>query len=182
MNVVGKELIKLSSRQTNRKILWCWEPKGETGKTFLAKWLVVKKQACYLQMGKKTDIAHAFTGQKIVVFDLTRSDKDFLNYDVLESLKNGLFFSPKYDSRTKVFEPVKLIVMANWPPCLEKLSEDRWDIFKVGDESLPEPEPDPEPTPLNGSEMIRNGEFGRDLMIEKAKPFSLFSNGYFEME
>jgi len=81
--------------QTDRKILWVWEPEGNTGKSWLAKWLVVNRNACYLQMGKKTDIAHAYKGEKVVAFDLTRSDKDFLNYDVLESLKNGVFFSPK---------------------------------------------------------------------------------------
>lgn len=85
----------MKCRQTTRKILWVWEPVGNTGKSWLAKWLVVNKGACYLQMGKKTDIAHAYKGEEVVAFDLTRSDKDFLNYDVLESLKNGVFFSPK---------------------------------------------------------------------------------------
>jgi len=91
----GTTSLGVTCSQTDRKILWVWEPEGNTGKSWLAKWLVVNRKACYLQMGKKTDIAHAYKGEEMVAFDLTRSDKDFLNYDVLESLKNGVFFSPK---------------------------------------------------------------------------------------
>lgn len=69
--------------------------------------------------------------------DLTRSQENMLNYGMIESFKNGVFFSPKYNSITKIFKPVKMIIFANWLPDKEKLSEDRWDIHHIAEPGIP---------------------------------------------
>lgn len=120
-----------SGRQDSRKVLWVWEATGSVGKSWLAKWLIVNRDAFYIQNGKNADIAYAYSNEEYVVMDLTRSQENMLNYGMIESFKNGVFFSPKYNSTTKIFKPVKMVIFANWQPDKEKLSEDRWDIHHV---------------------------------------------------
>jgi hypothetical protein len=118
--------------------MWVWEAKGGVGKTMLAKWLIVNKGAFYLQNGKNTDIAHAYRSQEYVVVDLTRSQEGMFNYGMLESFKNGIFFSPKYESQTKIFKPAKIVVFANWEPDKTKLSADRWDVHHIANLAIPQ--------------------------------------------
>jgi len=111
-----------------RIIHWYWEPTGSCGKTTFATHIIMHFDAIYLQGGKKSDIAHAYNGQRVVIFDLPRSMQDFISYDGLESVKNGILFSPKYDSTMKLFDRPHVIVFANFPPDEDKLSHDRWRV------------------------------------------------------
>ena len=43
--------------------------------------------------GKSADVKFAFDGQKVAVFDLSRSPETHVNYEVTESIKNGVCFS-----------------------------------------------------------------------------------------
>ena len=86
-------------------------------------------------MIKRTDIKYAYTGQKVVIFDLTRSQEDHFNYEVMESLKNGIFFSSKYESKMKIYPSPHVIVFSNWAPQLNKMSPDRWDLQTDMDQS-----------------------------------------------
>ncbi len=78
--------------------------------------------------GKSADIKYGYNGERVVIFDYSRSQEDSINYQVLEDLKNGIFFSPKYQSAMKVFEIPHVIVFANFEPKREKLSADRWAV------------------------------------------------------
>lgn len=118
-------------RQTDREVLWIWEKVGNTGKSFLAKHLMACCGAMYLSNGKTSDIAYAYCHEPLVVFDFSRSFEEYINYGVIESLKNGVLFSTKYQSKTKVFKPAKIIVFANFEPDTDKLSEDRWDVIHL---------------------------------------------------
>lgn len=112
--------------QDDRKVLWLVDYEGGCGKTVLAKWLFVNLGAFYMQGGKAADVACAWKGEEYVVCDFTRDKEDVVNYSVLESFKNGLMFSPKYESSTKVAaKPCKVLVLSNWDPDQSKLSADR---------------------------------------------------------
>lgn len=113
-----------------REILWVYDPKGNTGKTMMAKWLVDHMGAFYTNGGKHTDIVHAYNMEAIVVFDYVRESEAYVNYGVLEQLKNGICFSPKYESGMKRFEVPHVIVFANFYPATNKLSEDRLVVIK----------------------------------------------------
>ena len=127
----GSVLVKLL-QQDDRKVLWLVDEEGGKGKTFLAKMLVVKHGAFYVTGGKNADIAHAYKGEEIVVFDLMRQQQEHNNfYSSIEQFKNGLMFSGKYESSTKIFKPCKVIVMANWEPDYNTLSADRWDVCRL---------------------------------------------------
>ena len=64
--------------------------------------------------------------ESTVIFDLSRSQLEKLNYDTLESIKNGMIFSTKYELRLKLYMPPRMIVFMNKRPELHKnLSDDR---------------------------------------------------------
>lgn len=115
--------------QDDRKIIWYVDYEGGAGKTFLTKWLLATKDAFVARGGKVADIAYAYKGQDIVVFDFTRDKEDFVNYSAIEALKDGLIASPKYESCLKLKRnPARIICFSNFRPDLSKLSADRWDI------------------------------------------------------
>lgn len=101
----------------------------------MTKYLVAMKGATRFSNGKSADIAYAIKGTpKIVVFDFSRSQEEHLNYAIIEDVKNGLVFSPKYESCCKIFPIPHVIVFANWPPDMNKMSIDRWDINLITDD------------------------------------------------
>lgn len=123
----------IREKPDKRKVHWFWEPDGNKGKSTLTKYLVIKHDAIVVS-GKSSDIKHALMKRssiKLVIFDVPRSNLEFINYQTIEEIKNGLIFSGKYDSGQKVFNSPHLIIFANEPPCQRKLSEDRWDIRRI---------------------------------------------------
>lgn len=126
-----KEVMKNLENQDNRKITWVVDTQGNKGKTWLAKYLMCEKEAFYVQGGKTQDIAYAYNYEKYVVFDFTRSQQEYVNYSTIESFKNGLLFSPKYESITKKFGSCKVLCLSNWSPDLNQLSRDRWQIYDI---------------------------------------------------
>lgn len=129
------EVVERVEAQNDRQVTWVIDPKGGKGKSWLANWLYANKDAFIVDCGKQADIAHAYDCQGWVVFDITRSREENVNYQVIECFKNGRIFSPKYDSCMKIFDPAKVIVFANWAPDYSALSEDRWDIVDMEAES-----------------------------------------------
>lgn len=117
--------------QQDRKVLWIVDPIGNQGKTWLAKYLVVKKQAFYTTAGKKADVQHAWKGQRYVVIDCSRQKQEFFNYEIIEEFKNGMVCKAKYDSRTVICKFCRIVVFSNWDPDTSKLSQDRWDIMRI---------------------------------------------------
>ncbi len=114
--------------QDSRKVLWYYDKVGNTGKSYLAKYLFVKHTAFLVMNGKSADISYAYDSQSLVVFDFARTLEEYVNYQVIESFKNGVLFSPKYESKVKIFQPARVVVFANFLPDTSKLSADRWDI------------------------------------------------------
>jgi len=131
-----KEL--LDEEPDDRKIHWYWEETGNVGKTAFAKWMCTKYSALYLT-GKAADCKYAISKYIVskelhaVVFDFTRTSEEFVSYEALEAVKNGIFFSGKYEGGMCMFNTPHVIVFANWPPHFEKLSQDRWDVQNVNE-------------------------------------------------
>lgn len=118
-------------QQDDREVLWVFDLEGNMGKTWLSKHLLCHEGAMIVRNGKCADIAYAFNFEQIIVFDFTRSIEQFINYQVIESFKDGLMFSPKYHSQTKVFKPCKVVCFANFKPDRSKLSKDRWNVITL---------------------------------------------------
>lgn len=123
----------------NRKIYWFYDINGATGKTTYAKHLSIRNPTKFLYLGgKASDIKSAIhqmdkvgNAPTICVFDYTRSTEDFVSYEALESVKNGIFFSGKYEPGMVSYEPPHVIIFANFSPQLSKLSQDRWVVEDI---------------------------------------------------
>lgn len=115
----------------DRTIFWIWSKDGLCGKSQTAKEMVLNYNALLIPGGAYKDIAYAYDNNPIVVFNYTRSHSEFMCYDAMESLKDGVLFSSKYESAAKVFSPPHVIVFANTPPEDGKLSADRLIVTEV---------------------------------------------------
>lgn len=122
--------------RNDREIYWYVDYKGGQGKTVLAKYLVHVHKALYVS-GRALDIKHACMKHlesnelNIVIFDFPRTVEEHVSYDAIESVKNGIFFSGKYDSGMACFNSPHVIIFANFKPDESKLSDDRWVIIEL---------------------------------------------------
>lgn len=123
----------------DRIIHWFWEPVGNSGKSFLTKYLAITYNAIICE-GKKDNIFNQVNiwlqnnedmSPNIVIADVPRSAFEFVNYGVLEQLKNGLLYSGKYEGGICCFEHPHLIIFANELPQQHRLSKDRWKIHYI---------------------------------------------------
>jgi len=137
-----KDVLQVLENQNERQIIWIVDTEGNAGKTWFAKWLCTNRGAYYFRNGKTADIIYAFDGEEYIVGDFTRAQEERMNYQVLEIFKDGIAFSGKYKSGVKRFKKTKVVAMANFWPCMEKMSKDRWyvmslDTGEILDGSLP---------------------------------------------
>lgn len=131
------DLIK--TEPDDRSIHWYWESEGNIGKSALCKLMVHKHNAKYCGAGKEADILYHIMNSGIekedigvVVYDIPRSHEGHVSYAALERIKNGMVFSPKYESGQLLFNPPHIIIFANFPPAFpEKMSSDRWKIVEL---------------------------------------------------
>jgi len=122
-----------------RKIFWYWDPKGNTGKTTFTKHLCLKHNAVFLS-GKPGDLLYSVSEAldqgkdlPLIIFGFPRDKEEFIAYGAMEQVKDGMFFSGKYEAKMCLFNPPHLLVFANFPPDESKMSADRWEIREIGD-------------------------------------------------
>jgi hypothetical protein len=117
-----------------RSIMFVVDRQGNAGKSWFADYFKsLHENVQILEMGKKADVALAVNPEtRVFFFDLTRETTEFMNYSVLESLKNGRIFSPKYESSMVYLAHVPhVVVLTNQCPDMTKLSADRYCIIDV---------------------------------------------------
>lgn len=121
----------------DRKINWVWDSTGNTGKSFLTKYLMKVENALVVD-GKKADIFHQIAkrceeGVKIgtVIIDVPRAACGKISYAAIESIKNGYVSSGKYEGGQYSFEIPHIYVFANELPEYKKFSLDRWDVTNL---------------------------------------------------
>lgn len=126
----------LNTEPDDRKVHWYWSKEGGVGKSQFAKYLVAKKNALFFEEGKKADIMKLIFDapeerlQKIVI-DVPRDNGNKVSYKSIESIKNGMIYSSKYEGGYKLFNAPHVIVFANEPPEMNRLSNDRWYIQEI---------------------------------------------------
>lgn len=124
----------LSVESDDRKIMFYIDPVGNTGKSFMCRYLLSERDDVQvLKIGKRDDLAHCVDPSKSVfLVDVPRSQMELLQYSVLEMLKDRMVFSPKYHSRTKILSTTPyVVVFCNEDPDMTKLSEDRYDVHYI---------------------------------------------------
>jgi len=120
-----------------RKIIWYVDTQGAAGKSTLVRHLCTRGEGIVLE-GKVADMAYAYNGQRIVFFDVSRTQVEYMDhlYSFAEKLKDGMVTSPKYESQTKFFPTPHVVFMANISPDTMKWSGDRYDIRELNPLSL----------------------------------------------
>lgn len=125
----------ISGEPDERKIHWVYDCVGNQGKSWLAGLLRQEKSVFYCNGGKHADLLYAYRGEPIVIFDYVRESMEYVAYGVMEQLKNGMYFSPKYQSEMRCYKKPHLLVFANFQMADGKLSKDREDnYFFIGNE------------------------------------------------
>ena len=127
----------LEGPRNDRTINWYWETTGNVGKTSFARYLAIKHGAFYI-CGSAKDMKCGLTTfsqkqnsfPKIVILDIPR-DCVGCSYKGLEQIKNGIFFSTKYESGMVVFNPPHIVVFANEEPDIDRMSKDRWNVVEI---------------------------------------------------
>lgn len=143
-----KKIIELVNTPADpRKIHWFVDTLGNTGKTTLARHLAITfpNKMLYLS-GKCADIKYGVSeflknkknDLKFVIFDMARTIESKISYQAIEEIKNGIFYSSKYDSGMVVFNRPVIIVLSNFNPKLDALSLDRWDVYYIDNDPLSE--------------------------------------------
>lgn len=141
------DIIKDEKKVTNtRSIHWIWENTGNVGKSFLAKYIMVKEVGVIIAGGKATDIYQQVnvmieSGIKpsIVIYDVPRTMEDmkYVSYTALEKVKDAAVYSPKYEGGGCVWTPAPIVLcFANHPPTREKMSHDRWSVYQIKGDDL----------------------------------------------
>ncbi len=127
----------------DRKIYWLWSDKGGIGKSALTKSLVLTEDAILVggtwkdalyAIGERLKKENGWQRIKVILIDIPRSQGNKVSYTGIESIKNGVAFSPKYESSMLVFDIPHVIVFANQEPNQNMLSLDRWVIKNLDGE------------------------------------------------
>lgn len=120
------------SEPDDRTVLFYVDPAGGNGKTWFQRRFLTRfpDRTQILSSGKRDDIAHAIDETKdVFFFNIPRGSMENLQYSVLEQLKDRMVFSPKYCSKTKIFErQPHVVVFCNEHPDMEKMTPDRYFI------------------------------------------------------
>lgn len=120
---------ELDSEPDDRTVRFIVDPNGNSGKTWFCQYMLSLKpdEVQYLRIGRRDDMAHAIDSNKrIFLIDVPRGQMEYLQYSVLEMIKDRMIFSPKYHSQTKLIgHKVHLIVFCNEYPRPGALTVDR---------------------------------------------------------
>ena len=118
----------------DRKIIFVVDRKGNSGKTWFAKYFSTlhSDSTQVLKFARHADMAYALEPHIRTLFlNCSRQQCEFMSYDFLESVKDGMVFSTKYESVVKTLGKVHVVVLMNELPDMTKLSDDRYQIINV---------------------------------------------------
>ena len=134
---------------TSRKIIWVTGENGNEGKSFFQNYIKSiygTRRVILLDMIKRGEnILHILRKQSLICKDifLFNIAKSFpaldCPYGTLENIKDGQAISPKYDSSILNFKiPNTVMVFSNKSPYTQRLSSDRWIIYRIIKDNLVE--------------------------------------------
>lgn len=127
----------LADKTEHRSVHWVFDPRGNQGKTWLAKYCYHHYDTGYITFGKAGDLLYLVSEMERgeYIFDLSRCATVAMEeiYGAIEAVRNGFFVSTKYKTRLVVMEPPTIVVFSNHKPDMSKLSVDRWRLWRIED-------------------------------------------------
>lgn len=131
---------KIEQPPDSRSITFVFDPVGAKGKSTFAKHYCWKQKGDILSWDRRSDLYHTRRmnrDKEIVFFDFTRSVPKSVDlrklYSSIETIKNGVMFSAKYESDGFVTACPHVVILSNfllYRP--DAISIDRWDIYRIG--------------------------------------------------
>jgi len=125
------------SNPNDRTIVWLYDKTGENGKSAFCRFLMNEHENhVFSTSGNPADIKsglkdkvlkHGRGGVRVVLWDISRSSRSF-SAMTAEDIKNGYFYSSKYESEGIKMYPPHIFVFSNKYPNKSIFSEDRWRI------------------------------------------------------
>ena len=114
----------INEKPDYRTILWIYDEEGNSGKTSICKHICQLNIDALYVSGRAADMKFAIakmldtTGlePRVVLMDIPRSREGYVSYGGIEEIKNGIFFSGKYESGMFMYDNPHVIVMANFLP------------------------------------------------------------------
>jgi len=137
--LIADKFVDYADPLFSRDIWWFWEPEGNVGKTIMSMYFTDQRGALVVG-GNAGDIfcgvareCEAKREPEVVIFDIPRSSRGYVSYKAIEKVKDGIFYSTKYESGMCRFNRPHVICFANELPDEERLSSDRWNIVRYGE-------------------------------------------------
>lgn len=124
---------RLNRPPNRREIIFVVDYEGNKGKSWFASYYAdLHSNVSIMRPTKHSDMAYALPDILRVFFlDCTRQQIEHLPYSFLESLKDGLVMSIKYESRVRHYPPMHVVVLLNQDPDMSLLSADRYTIINI---------------------------------------------------
>lgn len=127
-------LNEIEQEPHERRISFIVDPRGGGGKSSFARWLALTRDDTELHKVagdiKPSDVAFKLQGKRVQLFDCSR-DAGRVPYALVETIKDGYVFSPKYACIDKIFPIPFVFVFMNQDPDREALSADRYEIVYI---------------------------------------------------
>lgn len=127
-----------------REIIYVYDEFGMGGKSIFAKYMCYYYSCIKLTYGKQGDLLNLVSknqNKQCYIFDLSRTKPStFSNEDLyssIEDIKNGHFINTKYETESVIMRIPHIIVFANHLPRTDRMSEDRWNILRLGIDANP---------------------------------------------
>jgi len=104
----------------------------------LCRWLVGKKNAlcisgkandCKYGIVKYKELNHQFP--RIILWNIPRSQQGHVDYDAVESIEDGLFFSGKYEGCQVLMNHPHIYIFSNFKPNIFSMSTRKWNIIQI---------------------------------------------------
>lgn len=132
-----QRVLALLEETNDREIVLWLDRRGCSGKSWLCGALYERRVGFYVPpfveniKGIIQFVASGYGGEPIIVIDLPRAIK-WTNdlYAGIEAIKDGLVADSRYSARTRNIRGVKVLVLANTAPKLDRLSADRWLVYE----------------------------------------------------
>ena len=135
-------------KPSDREIIWVIGKKGNEGKTWFQKYMESKygwsKIICGINLKMKGgSICQLLRKRSLLTTDVFLFDvgkaktEEGINYDVLESIKNGWITADKYNSEQfRCHTPNTIVVFSNEKPDIKEAVKDRWRILQIKGDDL----------------------------------------------
>nr|WCR62252.1 MAG: replication associated protein [ssDNA virus sp.] len=127
-------LAELDGPANDRTVRFVVDNDGGHGKSWFCGYAFSKLDGVQiLGPGKRDDLAHAVDVRtRIFLFNIPRGNAEYLNYGLLEMIKDRMVLSPKYESQMKILQHTPhVVVFMNEQPDMTKMTADRYDITQL---------------------------------------------------